>query len=359
MAATSFGTNHPLTNKLWARKLFHEALKNTIAGKFISGGEGTNSLVSLRTDLKKQKGDRIRQGLRVQLSGTGVQGDGTLEGNEEALVTYYDDVIIDQLRHAVRSAGKMSEQRVTFEHRAEAEMGLRDWWTDRLDASFLNQLSGNTGQSDTKYTGNQATIAPSTSQLIGAGPNLDVGEASLSASTTFALQLRDLDRAKVLAETQTYPIRPIDVDGEKKYVCIMHPYQVYQLRRDTTANNFFDVWKAAMQGGRIGTNPIFTGSLAEYNGIILYSDSRIPIITGTPASGTAANFRRAVFCGAQALLMGVGGDNSATEMSWNEDTFDYGNQLGVEAGMIFGMKKTRFNSIDFATIAISGYAPAV
>ena len=33
-------------------------------------------------------------------------------------------------------------------------------------------------------------------------------------------------------------------------------------------------------------------------------------------------------------------------------------QLGVSAGMIFGVKKTQFNGIDFGTIVLSGYAPS-
>ncbi len=60
----------------------------------------------------------------MQLSGAGVAGDGTLEGNEEALTTYSDNIFIDQLRHAVRSAGKMTEQRVPFSIREEARAGL-------------------------------------------------------------------------------------------------------------------------------------------------------------------------------------------------------------------------------------------
>jgi hypothetical protein len=40
-------------------------------------------------------------------------------------------------------------------------------------------------------------------------------------------------------------------------------------------------------------------------------------------------------------------------MSWNEEIFDYGNQLGVSAGCIAGMKKTIYNSQDFATIVVS------
>jgi hypothetical protein len=46
-------------------------------------------------------------------------------------------------------------------------------------------------------------------------------------------------------------------------------------------------------------------------------------------------------------------------MDWTEEMFDYGNQLGVEAGCIGGLKKMRFNSKDFGTIALSTYAPAV
>jgi hypothetical protein len=44
----------------------------------------------------------------MQLSGAGIQGDSTLEGNEEALTLYRDTVLIDQLRHAVRSGGYSS-----------------------------------------------------------------------------------------------------------------------------------------------------------------------------------------------------------------------------------------------------------
>jgi N4-gp56 family major capsid protein len=363
MADTNYPVDHPLSNKIWAKGLWHEALKQTaITKRFI--GDNSDSLIQVKTELKKSGGDRVRVGLRMQLTGAGVQGDATLEGNEEALVTYTDNVFIDQLRHAVRSAGKMSEQRVTFEVREEARLGLADWWADRLDAWFLNQLTGNTAVTDTRYTGNQATTAPSAGQLIGSGPNADVGEGSLSATTTFSLQLREIDRAVTIAKTQTPPIRPLTVDGEKKYVLFIHPYQTYQLRRDITANNFFDVWKAAMQGGRIGNNPILTGALAEYNQTLIYEDARVPVITGTPASGTASQFRRAVFCGAQAALMAVGRDTSASgadspDMTWNEELFDYKNKLGVEAGMIAGAKKAVFNSQDFATLAISSYAPAV
>ena len=39
-----------------------------------------------------------------------------------------------------------------------------------------------------------------------------------------------------------------------------------------------------------------------------------------------------------------------------EELFDYENQLGVSAGLIWGLKKTTFNGSDFATVVLSSYA---
>src|SRR6185312_9590177 len=127
MATTGYSVNHNLTNKLWAKQLNVEILKEAYISKFI--GKGSDSLVQYHEDTNKSKGDRIRVGLRMQLTGDGVLEDNTLEGNEESLVTYSDDLIINQLRHAVRTEGRMSEQRVLFDLRSEAKSGLKDWWT--------------------------------------------------------------------------------------------------------------------------------------------------------------------------------------------------------------------------------------
>jgi len=74
---------------------------------------------------------------------------------------------------------------------------------------------------------------------------------------------------------------------------------------------------------------------------------------------SSTNFRRAVFCGAQAASFAIGQNNTDGQMNWVEEMFDYGNQLGVSAGMIWGMKKMVFNSADFGTLVLSSYAPAL
>lgn len=356
MATTEFGVNHPLAQKLWAKKLFTEATGDSFFGKFM--GKADTNLLQFKTELQKDAGDRIRVGLRALLSGAGIQGDATLEGNEEALTTYYDDPLINQLRHAVRSAGKMTEQRVPFSVREESNAGLKDWWTERLEVSLANQLTGYADQADTRYTGNNASTEPTTTRII-AGGGHDT-EASLSATTTHAIALSDLDRAVAKAKVQngtTPRIRPLRVDGKRMYVAFLHPYQIFQLRNDaSTTGNFFDVQKAILQGGKISDNPIITGAEFIYNNVVVHEWSYLPVVKSTVTASTS--YRRGVFCGAQAAVLAVGQANSPTEMKWQEEMFDYDNQLGVSAGMIFGVKKAVFNSIDFSTIVLSGYAPA-
>lgn len=350
---TNYGVNHPLAIKVWSRKLLHEALKETWFSKFI--GSDSNSVVMMKNDLQKGPGDRIRVGLRGLLTGDGIQGDETLEGQEEPLSTYYDDLIINQLRHAVRSRGKMSEQRVPFSVREEARLALTDWWSERLDVSFFNQLTGNTQVTDTRYTGNNPTVAPSS--VVYAGGHTTM--ASMSATTTHSLTLRDFDLAVVLAKTRAaMPIRPIKQGGDNYYIAFVHPYAAYQFRGQTANGQWADIEKAKVQGGK--DSGIFNGALGVYNNVIYHEAVRLPDATGldTPNSGTAADFRRAVLVGAQAMIMGYGQDGGSS-VSWTEELFDYKNKLGVEAGMIFGMKKSQFNGIDYGVVTLVGYAPAI
>lgn len=355
MAKTSFGVNHPQAIKLWRRRLMREALKETYSNRFM--GSDKSSLLYVMDETKKSAGDRIRAGLRMQLSGAGVSGDGTLEGNEEALVTYSDDLLIDQLRHAVRSAGRASEQRIAFSTREEAHDGLRDWWADRFDTSFFNHLAGNTGQVDLRYTGNNATIAPSTtsgnSRIIYGNTETTENSLSASASASNNFQLTLIDKAISMAKTASPLLRPIRTGQGGKYVQFLHPYQVFDLRTDATAARvtWYDTQRALVEGGD-KSNGIFTGALGEYNGTVLHEATRIPLAPNT------TTVRRAVFCAAQAACFATGRENGGGQMTWVEELFDYGNQLGVSAGMIFGMKKLQFNSIDFGTIVVSTHAEA-
>lgn len=354
MATTSYGVNANEAVKLWRRKLAHEALKKTYIKRFI--GEGSDSMIQKLPETNKGPGDRIRTVLRMQLTGDGVQGDNTLEGSEEALTTYTDDILINQLRHAVRSGGQMTEQRVPFSIREEAMMGLSDWWADRWDTWFFNQMCGYTTQSDTKFSGHNAITAPSRHKWTEAGTSAD---ENLDSSGDL-MNLAIIDAAVEEAKVGTVPIRPCMVDGKPYFVVFLHPYQVTDLRTtvSTSAVTWFGIQSSAMQGGKVSDNPIFSGALGVYNGCILHESSRVTQGVHSSTGAAVTTVRRAILCGAQSCGVAFGQGHDQSSYDWFEQMFDFGNQLGVKAGCISGLKKFRWNSVDFGVVVMSSYAVA-
>jgi N4-gp56 family major capsid protein len=169
-------------------------------------------------------------------------------------------------------------------------------------------------------------------------------------------QLTLIDRAIAKAKTAVPLIRPIRYKGGEYYVCFLHPWQVFSLRTDATAARvtWYDAQKARIQGGELDDNGIFTGALGIYNGVVLHESTRVPY--GVTSAAAETDVRRAIFCGAQAVLFAAGQTDDPEQPNWYEELFDYGNQLGVKAGLIGGMKKAVYNSVDFGTIVISTYA---
>lgn len=364
MAKTEFGVNHPLAVKLYSKTLANEAYRRTFIGKFI--GKSEDSLIQEKVDLKKSAGDKITCGLNVQLQGDGIQGDATLEGNEEALQFYDDSIMVDQLRHATRTKGKMTEQRVPYSLRNVSKDRLADWWARRMDVSFFNQICGYTAQTDTKYTGNNSVLAPSTNRHIWQGGNSD--DQSIDSADTFTLDLVQIAKQKAMTastEDGTGPlVRPFNQQGEEMYVMFLHDYQAYDLQRSA---EWREVQRSALAGGDIKGNPLFTGALGVYDNVILHKASRITNGVNSSSGAAISTVKRAVLCGAQSAMIAFGSENGATRYSWYEDMFDYGNQLGVKAGSIFGIKKCKFvpeddsstNAEDFGTVVVSTYgAPA-
>ena len=353
MATTEYGTNHGMAVKLWSKRLNAEVLKATWATRFM--GTSSASIIQVKDETSKSPGDKITYGLRMQLTQAGIAGDATLQGNEEAMTTYTDAVVINQLRGAVLSSGKMSEQRVPFSVRDEAMAGLRDWWAGRIDTSFFNQLCGYTAQADTKYSGMQAIVAPDSDHILRPASG-EAADESISTTSTFTLAL--IDKAVERARPHPPAIRPVNVDGKNFYVYFMHDYTVTDMKSSTTTGQWTDIQKAAMQGGEIKDNPIFSGALGVYNGAILHADSRVTQGVSGATGLAVTGVKRNVFCGAQAGVMGYGRESGENRYTWVEELFDYGNQLGVSAGLIFGLKKSVFNSIDYATVVTACYGAA-
>lgn len=354
MATTTYGVNDALAVKQWARRLAVEALKATDIAPLI--GTSANSIIQLKTETK-DSGDKVTFGLRMQLNGAGVTEGQSLEGNEESLTTYSDSVVINELAHAVRvkdPEASIDAQRVLFNLREEARMGLTDWFSKRLSVSFFNQVCGYTTQTNTLYTGLNAVTAPTRHIFAGASTN----DQTLNSATSDVFNLSLVDYAKEMAMTANPQIRPVRINGRDKYVMYLHPYQVTDLRTATAAGQWLDIQKAVYQGSG-SNNPIYTGALGEYNDVVLRMSHDITNGVHSSTGAAQTSVRRAVLLGAQSAAVAFGKRRSASSpYRWVEESFDYERELGVSAQSIMGMKKCVFNNADFGAVVVSTYAVA-
>lgn len=361
MATTDYSVNSPEAVKLWSRKLSIEAVRDTYFGMTV--GRDNNSVTMLKDELSKSEGDRIRCTLRMKPIQPGRQGDATLRGFEEAMVTFTDDLYINQARHAMKSGGRMSEQRVPFAVREELRYALQDWATEYIDESFFAQISNNDPirYSNNLRAGNNDTVTADASHMIIA--NGETGETSITDTTAYWFSLAVIDQAKLKARTLSPAVRPIKGEGlwpGVEYMMFITPEQYYDLRRNTAPNEFMEIQKAMLSGdmslGSRGDKTINMGGTGPqklcflYNGVAVYESSflpRIETLGGESAGG------RAVLCGAGAAIASFGRGNGPERFTWVEDLDDYENQFGVAAGTIWGVKGTRYNSQNYGRVIVS------
>lgn len=182
--------------------------------------------------------------------------------------------------------------------------------------SFFNVVCGYTPQTDTRYTGLNAVTAPTSGRRIVAGTG--TVDENITSADTFTLNL--IDQAVEMAKVGSNMVRPIRIGGSPKYVMYLHPYQVTSLRTNSASGQWLDIQKAAMSGGQITNNPIYTGALGEYNGVILRQSQDVTQGVSGATGLAITTVRRAVLLGAQAAVCGYGQANyGPTKYRWNEE----------------------------------------
>lgn len=318
MAVTTIPQN--LVEKAWAKDTWTTALNNIFFGKFM--GSGVDNIIQVKEELKKEAGDSITMRLLMKLKGDGVTGDNTLEGNEEAMQYRDFTVTVDQIRNAVRLKGKMEEQKTSADMRKDAKTALSNWLTEYIDGQFFKKLSANPTKDRVVYAGGKTAVS------------------AITAADVFSTDV--IGKAKRIAMTDTNAkIRPVSVNGKKFYVMIIDPWQARDLRKD-------EKWLQAQEHAqeRGDDNPIFTGALGTYEGVVIHENEQCIRDTGDVKTG------HALFLGAQAGVLAAG-----SEPTWQEDDFDYHNQKGFSIGRIFGVAKTQFkfdgtNLSDFGVINV-------
>ena len=150
--------------------------------------------------------------------------------------------------------------------------------------------------------------------------------------------------------------KPLTAGGKQYIVMMVHPMPLAAIKKDA---DFQRAVTTAMP--RSAENPWFTGATVTIDGVVLHEHNYV-YTTKKAASGSkwgaagAVNGTRTLLCGAQALGMA---DLGAPE--WNEKTFQYGSQQGINVDKMIGLLKPKFHSIydgaveDFGVCAIDHY----
>lgn len=358
-----------LRQELWAAELMDDVMRD-VENIMRFAGEGPDNVVQISRNLAKSKGDTETFGLVARLSGFGVTGDDELEGQEESMSSFSEQVLIDQIRNGVRLKGKLDAQKVVYDQISVARENLRKWMKEFLAQQIFLKLGGVTNttlvdvngivvgtralwsntpdfipDADEAYTGSRARY-------------LNVGGVS-TASLTSANKM-DLDtvvKAVTQAKLANPKIQPISGQGEDFYVMYVHPLSARDLRLSSD-------WKTAQENAKVrgDMNPVFRGALGYWSNCLLIENEFVPwldvSVAGNSfrgaATGTdcAVDTARNLLCGQQAVLIAEASNPEALVV----EQFDYKNKDGVAASFIGGCQKPLFNSKEYGVIAVDAAA---
>ena len=308
----------------WAKQLAYEVGKEIYFSKFM--GDTFESMIVSKS-MPEGKGKDMTFGL-VGYTGTAVTGDSALESNEQTLSSHELTVATSQRRFGVINAGNFDDSKVLYNYRSEALAQLKRQYAEDHDAQIFGALTVTSGAGAFLRADNSASV------YAASDPEGDLAAADLAT----AEDISKLKKMAMLGTTKSYKMKPIRVDGKDHYVLLVHPEVAYDLANDTT-------WLNAQKNANVrgSDNPIFSGALGMYDGVIVHEHEGIT--TGDFGAGDAVKGARNLFLGAGAACHA-----KVDEMSGVEKTFDYGNKLGIAAGQIYGVARSAFNSKDYAVI---------
>ena len=356
MTKTVVAFGDPKAQKKWSGALFIDITKKSYFDKKFIGTSDEYAIQRL-TDLESEAGDTITFDLSVQLRNRPTYGDNRLEGKEESLRFFSDQIKIDQMRHGVSAGGKMSRKRTAHNMRQVGKNRLSDYWAKFNDQMIFIYMSGARGINEdfietTAWAGHAENPieAPDADHILYGGD----ATSKITIDTADIMSRGVIERAQTKArmmsakDPKNANMMPIMINGEAHYVCVMNPFQEHDLR-NKDQGGWLDIQKAAATAeGR--SNPIFKGGLGMINNTVLHSHEWA-IRFADYGAGADVAAGRALFMGRQGGVIAFG-SAGGFRYTWTEETKDHGNEPVVASGVIAGVKKTRFNNRDYGVISI-------
>lgn len=315
----------------------------TVSGGSMAGN-GINSLIMVLDALGNKAGTKINIPLRRALTGTGVTGDQTLEGNEEEMVYDNESITIDLFRHAVIVRNPtMSEQRAAFQLFDEARPALTDWSEEKLAQEITDALVDTSrGRVQSRYRYGKVESNWNATHATALG-NLDATDDLLTVALVKALK----DKAKAGDPTNGVGrIRPAKMSMEngvakKTFVLFCGTRARRNLENDTAYLNLQARNPVEAMAPKLVDTSNFIGMI---DGVLCYEIERMPVSVNSGA-GAAVDTSPVVLCGAQAVAV-VYGQRPFFTMQEG----DYGMTKGVAINEVRDVQKMVFNSANFSVV---------
>lgn len=334
MADTALATS--LQVQKWLRTYFAEYVRTSGFKPYM--GKGTNSIIQVKHELTSG-GKSINIPLITRLKAAGVVGTAALEGNEEALGNFNQNIAIDFLRNAVRI-------NVPDQHYSEFDLlqagrdMLTVWAADKLRTDIITAMGSIDG-----IAYGTASAAQKNTWTANNVDRVLFGNSISNYSATHATALLNVPAAETLsaavvslmkriaktADPHIRPMRVNDAQGREFFVMFAGSLAFRDLKEDP-------VMVQANREARprdVDSNPIFQDGDLIYDGVII---REIPEIASLGAVGTAgATVSPVYLCGAQAVGLAWGQEPRSIK-----ENFDYDMQMGIGTMEARGLQKMRF-----------------
>lgn len=339
MGALWYDIADPEVVTVWERMLDHEVrLRDPLFDdRFGFAGDSEGSLIQMKDALTEGPGSLIKTKIRYQINSKGKAGDATLKGSEDSYKTATFNIYVDTIRNAVAVSSPIIQQWVTENTLDESRDALADWFATRFSFSAHLHAAGIKIITDAEYTLNNTIRAIDSNYIL--RPN-GAAAGALTSADVFDIDVVNtaVRQLKLLRPL----IRPAQTPLGPKYCCFLSPEQVHDLRRSDSV--WFAQMKAALQGGRIDDNPVFTNALGESNGVLFFESHFVPPGLNSGETKLKDKTRRAWIGGAQALFMAFGRGYappgySLNRFRWDRESEDYGHQQQVAATTITGIAR--------------------
>jgi hypothetical protein len=324
---------------------------------FIARTENDTNAIIKAVKKTCELGNIVGIELEDELVESGASGNVTLDASSEELKKIKQFVKIDRWQHAVPSNGDVVSQRAADKHKSSAKNSLKNWGTRKFDKVFFSAMSADC--TNIVCAGHHTTHDCTEILKSDVLTTSDVEEARRRAELGVNGVMTDGE------EGQVPPIIPVSSNKEENagfyenlpiYVMMVGTNTARHIKNDA---NWAEARKDARERGK--TNPIFTGALGFWDGVLLLqvgndTPRQSGILTSKSEFVGFSNVKKSnlsIYAGNGGqtteinLLLGVGAAHIVVDMGINY--YDYPDKddirrMNSAIDRVYGFAKTKYKA---------------